>query len=134
MQDHRHRPGSRTRHIHRHTIKRLRGEIEPVSPADYMRFLFHWQGLSDKTEGPDGLSAIVDQLEGFSAAAGSWERDIIPARLDMYTSDLLDTLCSTGKSVWLRLAVRRSNGEIKKLAGQKCTDHNYRSAGSLVLA
>ena len=97
--------------IHRHTIKRLRSEIEPASAADYMRFLFHWQGLADRAEGPDALTAIVEQLEGFSAAAGSWERDILPARLDLYTSDLLDTLCTTGKSVWLRLAVRAANGE-----------------------
>lgn len=97
--------------IHRYTIKRLRSEIEPVSPADYMRFLFDWQGLSDKREGVDALGAVVEQLEGFSAAAGSWERDIITARLDMYTSDMLDTLCASGKSMWLRLAVRATNGE-----------------------
>ena len=97
--------------IHRYTIKRLRSEIEPVTPADYMRFLFHWHGMTDKPEGLDALSAVVDQLEGFSAAAGSWERDLLPARLDMYTSDLLDTLCSTGKSTWLRLNVRRASGE-----------------------
>jgi ATP-dependent Lhr-like helicase len=97
--------------IHRYTIKRLRSEIEPVSPAVYMRFLFHWHGLTDKPEGPDALVAVVEQLEGFSAAAGSWESDIIPARLEMYTSDLLDTLCATGKSVWLRLAVRPAHGE-----------------------
>ena len=97
--------------IHRYTIKRLRSEIEPVSAADYMRFLFYWQGLTDRPEGPEALAAIVEQLEGFSAAAGSWERDILPARLDMYGSDLLDTLCTTGKSVWLRLAVRAANGE-----------------------
>ena len=59
----------------------------------------------------DALTAVVEQLEGFSAAAGSWERDIIPARLDMYTSDMLDTLCAIGKSVWLRLNVRAANGE-----------------------
>ncbi|MBT8080375.1 MAG: DEAD/DEAH box helicase [Gammaproteobacteria bacterium] len=97
--------------IHRYTIKRLRSEIEPVSPADYMRFLLDWHGLTDRKEGSDALSAIVEQLEGFSAAAGSWERDIIPARLDMYTSDMLDTLCAIGKSVWLRLNVRAANGE-----------------------
>ncbi|MCG8370069.1 MAG: ATP-dependent DNA helicase, partial [Proteobacteria bacterium] len=97
--------------IHRYTIKRLRSEIEPVSPADYMRFLFHWQGLTDRAEGPDALAAIVDQLEGYSAAAGSWERDILTARLDLYTPDMLDMLCATGKSVWLRLGVRAPNGE-----------------------
>jgi ATP-dependent helicase Lhr and Lhr-like helicase len=97
--------------IHRHTIKRLRSEIEPVAAADYMRFLFHWQGLADKPQGADALAAVVEQLEGYSAAAASWERDIIPARLDLYSSDMLDTLCATGKSVWLRLAVRAANGD-----------------------
>jgi hypothetical protein len=29
--------------IHRYTLNRLRAEIEPVSPADFMRFLFVWQ-------------------------------------------------------------------------------------------
>ncbi len=37
--------------IHRYTISRLRREIEPVSVADYMNFLFEWQGLLDKGEG-----------------------------------------------------------------------------------
>jgi len=97
--------------IHRYTIKRLRSEIEPVAPADYMRFLFRWHGLVDKASGPDALAAIVDQLEGYSAAAASWEDDILPARLDLFGPDMLDTLCATGKGVWLRLAVRAANGE-----------------------
>ena len=29
--------------IHRYTLNRLRAEIEPVTPADFMRFLFTWQ-------------------------------------------------------------------------------------------
>jgi ATP-dependent Lhr-like helicase len=99
--------------IHRYTIKRLRSEIEPVAPADFMRFLFHWHGLTDKPQGGDALAAVVDQLEGFSAAAGSWESDLIPARLELYSPDMLDTLCASGKSVWLRLAVRAAAGEKK---------------------
>ena len=31
--------------IHRATLQRLRAEIQPVSPADFMRFLFAWQHL-----------------------------------------------------------------------------------------
>ena len=97
--------------IHRYTIKRLRSEIEPVAPVDFMRFLFHWQGLTDRREGREGLAVVLEQLEGYSAAAGSWERDIITARIDGYTGDLLDNLCATGKCVWMRLAVRRPKGE-----------------------
>ena len=97
--------------IHRYTIKRLRSEIEPVAPAEYMRFLIHWHGLTDRPQGIEALSAVVDQLEGFSAAAGAWEHDILATRLDLYSSDMLDTLCAMGKSVWLRLAVRTAGGE-----------------------
>lgn len=97
--------------IHRYTIKRLRSEIEPVAAADYMRFLLQWQGLADRREGLDALRAIIEQLEGYSAAADSWERDILRARMTMYSSDLLDTLCVTGSAVWLRLAVRAGNGQ-----------------------
>ena len=38
--------------IHRYTLNRLRAEIEPVSPADFMRFLFAWQHV-DAVEPPD---------------------------------------------------------------------------------
>src|SRR5579859_1900634 len=38
--------------IHRYTLKRLRSEIEPVTPADYLRFLFDWHGVSgERAEG-----------------------------------------------------------------------------------
>ena len=97
--------------IHRYTITRLRSEIEPVAPTDFMRFLFHWQGLIDRAEGPDALAAVVDQLEGFSAPAGAWEHDIIGARIFRYSPDMLDSLCASGKSMWLRLAVRPPKGE-----------------------
>src|SRR5688500_15151175 len=29
--------------IHRATLQRLRAEIQPITPADFMRFLFEWQ-------------------------------------------------------------------------------------------
>ncbi|HEU0185362.1 MAG TPA: ATP-dependent DNA helicase, partial [Blastocatellia bacterium] len=92
--------------IHRHTLNRLRKEIEPVSPADFMRFLLSWQRVSpgDRGEGPESLSAIVDQLEGFEAAAGAWEGEILPARLESYEPEWLDSLCLSGRIVWTRLS------------------------------
>ncbi len=91
--------------IHRYTVKRLRSEIEPVSAADYMRFLFHWQGLTDKRRGPDAINVVLDQLEGFSIAAAGWEQDILTARLDQYSLDLLDAVCASGRTSWMRLSV-----------------------------
>ena len=88
--------------IHRYTLARLRREIDPVEPADYMRFLFAWHGLDDRREGPAGLLAVIEQLEGFEAPAAVWEDSIFPARLRGYDPRWLDTLCLTGRVVWLR--------------------------------
>ncbi|MCA8091268.1 DEAD/DEAH box helicase [Burkholderia anthina] len=91
--------------IHRYTVKRLRREIEPVERADFMRFLLHWQHLTPDTRGSgrDALAAVVEQLEGYEAAAGAWEDALLPARLTDYTAGGLDELCRSGKLVWTRI-------------------------------
>ncbi|MCA7975596.1 DEAD/DEAH box helicase [Burkholderia cepacia] len=91
--------------IHRYTVKRLRREIEPVERADFMRFLFHWQHLTPDTRGTgrDALAAVVEQLEGYEAAASAWEDALLPARLTDYTAGGLDELCRSGKLVWTRI-------------------------------
>ena len=91
--------------IHRYTIKTLRAAIEPLTAADFMRFLCDWQGLTrdPRLEGPAALAAIVEQLEGFEAAATAWEKDILPSRLQAYDPQWLDNLCLTGRALWLRL-------------------------------
>jgi ATP-dependent Lhr-like helicase len=92
--------------IHRYTIGRLRGEIEPVPPADFMRFLFAWQHLDPaaKLTGLEGLRAVLSQLDGVELPAGAWERTILPARLDRYEPSMLDLLCLTGEVGWARLS------------------------------
>ena len=91
--------------IHRYTIGRLRREIEPVSRRQLMRFLFDWQHVSAATRlsGPDALSATLAQLEGFEAAAGAWEAEILPARMSDYSISWLDDLCRAGRIGWNRL-------------------------------
>ena len=91
--------------IHRYTVERLRAEIEPLPAADFLRFLFRWQGLTTdpKPEGPQALAAIVEQLEGFEAAAAAWEADILPTRLQHYDPEWLDSLCLSGRILWARL-------------------------------
>ncbi len=103
--------------IHRYTVKRLRREIEPVERADFMRFLFDWQHLSESTrmQGRDALGTLIEQLEGFQAAAGAWESDLLPARLQDYGRTWLDELCQSGRIVWTRLAgrVKASSGPVR---------------------
>jgi ATP-dependent Lhr-like helicase len=107
--------------IHRYTLKQLRSEIEPVSPADFMRFLFNWQGLDEPAQGIASLERVVLQLEGISLPAGSWEEDILPARLQPYFSTELDELCSSGKLAWLRLHPPASKDNKRKNPAIKTT-------------
>ena len=89
--------------IHRYTLGRLRSEIEPVTVADYQRFLFRWQGLGrHRREGVDALRAVLAELQGLSPPAIAWEREILPARLEHYDSSLLDELSTAGDFVWWR--------------------------------
>ncbi|MBM3945175.1 MAG: DEAD/DEAH box helicase, partial [SAR202 cluster bacterium] len=69
--------------IHRATISRLRKEVEPVSPAAFMRFLFRWQHTAPawQLQGEDGLAEVIEQLQGFEAAAAVWESDVLPLRV-----------------------------------------------------
>ncbi len=95
--------------IHSYTLNRLRKEIEPVSAADFMRFLFVWQKATPEhqVQGRDSVAAILDQLEGFDAPAGSWESEILPARVSDYDPAWLDALCLSGRLTWLRLSPPR---------------------------
>ncbi|QOL48635.1 DEAD/DEAH box helicase [Massilia litorea] len=96
--------------IHRYTIKRLRREIEPVELRDYMRFLFDWQHLTEDTQwqGQDALPLLLAQLEGYEAAAGAWEADLLGLRLRDYSMLWLDDLCRSGKLVWTRIDAPRA--------------------------
>jgi ATP-dependent Lhr-like helicase len=90
--------------IHRYTIRKLRREIEPVTRADLMRFLISWQRVDESTRamGPEGLAVVLEQLEGFAAAASSWESEILPSRVGDYRAHWLDELCLHGRATWLR--------------------------------
>lgn len=94
--------------IHRYTVGRLRREIEPVERADFMRFLFDWQRVApaNRVRGAEALAGILGQLEGFQAAAGAWESEILPSRVSDYGINWLDDLCRSGRLVWCRLAGR----------------------------
>jgi len=104
--------------INRYTVKRLRQEIEPVSSAQFMRFLFAWQHAApgERMDGPDAVAALVSQLEGYEAAAGAWESEILPARLHDYDPAWLDDLCLAGRVLWTRLEAPRPNPERERIA------------------
>lgn len=98
--------------IHRGTLDKLRREIEPVSAADFMRYLFAWHRLEhgQQPEGPDSLAVVLGQLEGYEAPAAAWEGDILPARVADYDYAWLDMACLSGKTAWGRFRGARSGG------------------------
>ncbi len=99
--------------IHRYTLDRLRQEIEPVTAADFMRFLLKWHRAAPdaRAEGPEGLAAVLELLDGYEVPAGAWEADVLPARLGEYDPLWLDGLCLSGEIAWGRLsAAAPSNG------------------------
>jgi len=94
--------------IHRYTLKRLRSEIEPVTIADYQRFLFRWQGLGkERRQGSEALAAVIDELQGVALPAAAWEREVLPARLRDYSPLLMDDLAVSGRIAWYRPTLRR---------------------------
>jgi ATP-dependent Lhr-like helicase len=92
--------------IHRYTLNRLRAEIEPVSQADFMRFLFDWQHATPVTRmaGIDGLRQVIKTLDGFEVPAAAWESSVLPCRVEKYDPSWLDMLCLTGQVGWARLS------------------------------
>ncbi len=107
--------------IHSYTLNRLRQEIEPVSSADFVRFLLAWQKVAPdhQMEGPESVRAIIEQLEGFEAPAAAWESELLPGRLVEYDPTWLDALCLSGEVVWARLTppVRSSDSNDRPRGG-----------------
>lgn len=97
--------------IHRLTLGRLRKEIEPVTAAQFVRWLLTWQHLAAGTQlkGEQGLLEIISQLQGFEISARAWERDIFAKRVSDYDSSVLDRLCLMGVIGWGRFSSPLSN-------------------------
>jgi ATP-dependent Lhr-like helicase len=107
--------------IHRLTIGRLRREIEPVTTAEFMRFLFRWQHVAPGSQqhGEPGLLGVIQQLAGFEAAASAWEGALLPLRLSKYEPGLLDRLCLSGAVMWGRLTPHPRLGDAQQAASER---------------
>ena len=92
--------------IHRLTVATLRKQIEPVTPAQFVRWLFRWQHLAPGSQvvGERGALEVLRQLQGFEIPANAWERQILARRVGDYDPKWLDQLCLTGAVGWGRLS------------------------------
>jgi ATP-dependent helicase Lhr and Lhr-like helicase len=99
--------------IHRLTLGRMRREIEPVSPAEFMQFLLTWQHVTSETRlrGRDGVLEVIRQLQGLELAAPAWEQHVLPARLEQYDPADLEHVCLAGVVAWGRLRTEANGAE-----------------------
>jgi ATP-dependent Lhr-like helicase len=99
--------------MHGYSKRSRRQSFEPLTAQDFMRFLLRWQHLAPDAQlvGEAGLVAVLEQLQGFEAAAGAWETELFSRRLRHYEPPWLDGLCHAGEVAWLRLVPRASDGD-----------------------
>jgi ATP-dependent helicase Lhr and Lhr-like helicase len=92
--------------IHRLTVATLRKQIEPITAAQFMRWLLRWQHLAPGTQvqGERSTLEVLRQLQGFEIPANAWERQILGRRIANYDPQWLDQLCLTGAVGWGRLS------------------------------
>ena len=100
--------------INRDTVAGLRQEVEPVPVATFIQFLFRWQHatVGTRVQHDGGLLQVVEQLQGFEAAAQVWETELLPLRMSAYDTSALDRLCLGGEAVWGRFARRPVDQEL----------------------
>ena len=76
----------------------LRAEIEPVSPADYMRFLFDWQHVrvaSPVCRAPTGLLQVAEERSTASRCPpAAWESSVLPSRIGRLRCGSGSTCCA----------------------------------------
>ncbi len=92
--------------IHHLTVATLRRQVEPVTAAQFMRWLLRWQHIAPQSQlsGERGLLEVLHQLQGFEIPANAWEKQVLARRVNEYDPAGLDQLCLTGAVGWGRLS------------------------------
>ena len=92
--------------IHRLTVATLRKQIEPVTAAQFMRWLLRWQHVAAgaQVQGERATLDVLRQLQGFEIPANAWEWQVLGRRIVNYDPRWLDQLCLTGAVGWGRLS------------------------------
>jgi ATP-dependent Lhr-like helicase len=84
--------------IQRYTLDRLRREIEPVTAAQFLRFLSCWQHVDPehRLDGPAGVAEVIRQLAGFEGPAAAWEGSVPRAGPGLWAR-VVDQLAPAGE-------------------------------------
>ena len=97
--------------VRRLSIARRRRESVAVIPEVFADFVARRQHVHPATrlEGPAAVGLVLEQLQGFAAAADLWESDLLPRRVRGFRAAWLDEALASG--VWLWRAVADARGE-----------------------
>ena len=109
--------------MHSYSRRTRRGGVEPATAQDFMRFLLRWHHVAAGTQltGEAGLLTVVEQLQGYDAAAVAWESELLASRLRRYEPAWLDRLCHDGEVAWLRLNPPARDADAPAVAPSKAT-------------
>ncbi len=109
--------------MHAGSRRSRRSSVDPVTAQDFMRFLLRWQHLAPGTQlvGEAGLHTLVEQLQGWEAAAVAWEADLLAGRMRRYEPAWLDRLSHAGDVAWLRVTPSDRAVDAPAVAPSKAT-------------
>jgi ATP-dependent Lhr-like helicase len=109
--------------MHSYSRRSRRDRTHSATAQDFMRFLLRWQHVAPGTQltGEAGLVSVIEQLQGFEAAAVAWEPELLCRRLRHYEPAALDRLCHDGAVAWLRLVPRARDADGSPASPSKAT-------------
>ena len=81
--------------------------FEPLPLSQLPLFLASWQGIILKGESVEDLKERLEQLFGLPAPVNAWEEYILPARMNQYRSEWLDTLMNESDLIWFGCGQKR---------------------------
>lgn len=88
------------RRIRGRSIALLRGSVEAVPQHVYAAFLQEWQGIGTDVAGAEAVEMALDVLTGLTLPASTWESLVLPARVEGYQPDMLDSFITSGEFLW----------------------------------
>nr|WP_202887651.1 DEAD/DEAH box helicase [Cohnella zeiphila] len=86
------------------SISQARGAAEASEPTRWCGQIAKLQSALQGTQqpqGPEGLRAAMERLQGLYFPLSHWETILLPSRMTRYRKEDLDELCASGEVVWL---------------------------------
>ena len=89
--------------IQERTLAILRSEVEPSDPMDYQAALVRGHCLNDSKDDDlyGGTCDALEMLQGLPIPFEQWARDVLPARVEGYSNNVLHEILASGDYRWV---------------------------------